>query len=54
MPTCMYVLQQGDTPLYWASRHGHDEVVVYLCDFGVDINHQDKVCTCICGLTLQK
>lgn len=45
--TCMVVsppsLQQGDTPLYWAARHGHLDVVQYLCEEGAAIDAQDKV-----------
>lgn len=40
----MIIIQNGDTPLYWASRHGHEEVVQFLCESrNVDINHQDAV-----------
>ena len=33
---CLF-LQQGDTPLYWAARHGHLSVVKYLCEQGAAI-----------------
>ena len=36
-------LQQGDTPLYWAARHGHLNVVKYLCEQGAAIT-RDLVC----------
>ena len=40
---CIF-LQQGDTPLYWAARHGHLSVVKYLCEQGAAIT-RDLVCT---------
>ncbi len=36
-------IQRGDTPLYWAARHGHLEAVKYLCSKEADINVQDVV-----------
>ena len=48
-------LQRGDTPLYWAARHGHLEVVEYLAAEGADINNRDWVSEwytvplCACG-----
>ena len=39
-----FFLQQGDTPLYWAARHGHLSVVKYLCEQGAAIT-RDLVCT---------
>eukprot|EP00522_Entomoneis_paludosa_P001502 CAMPEP_0172469562 /NCGR_PEP_ID=MMETSP1065-20121228/64066_1 /TAXON_ID=265537 /ORGANISM="Amphiprora paludosa, Strain CCMP125" /LENGTH=66 /DNA_ID=CAMNT_0013227273 /DNA_START=48 /DNA_END=244 /DNA_ORIENTATION=+ len=36
----------GWTPLHWASKRGHLEVVRRLFDLGANVNKQD-----ICGLT---
>ena len=36
-------LQQGDTPLYWAARNGHLDVVQYLCEEDIAINTKDTV-----------
>ena len=38
-----FLLQQGDSPLYWAARHGHLEVVRHLCESGATLDQQDKV-----------
>ena len=35
--------RRGDTPLFWASRHGHSHVVRYLLDAKVDVNIINKV-----------
>ena len=37
------LLQQGDSPLYWAARHGHLDVVQFLCECGASLDSQDKV-----------
>ena len=39
---CTY-LQDGVTPLYWAARDGHIEVVRHLISSGADVNKADKV-----------
>ena len=36
-------LQNGNTPLMWASREGHDECVQLLLDRGAQIDHQNEV-----------
>ena len=36
-------LQNGDTPLMWASGRGHDGCVQLLLDRGAQIDHQDNV-----------
>jgi len=41
---CFPTLQQGDTPLYWAARNGHLDVVQYLCEEDIAINTKDAVC----------
>lgn len=35
--------KRGDTPLFWAARHGHGHVVRYLCEEGVEVNARNKV-----------
>jgi len=39
---CTY-LQYGRTPLHWAVRNGHIEVVRHLISSGADVNKADKV-----------
>jgi len=39
--------QRGDTPLYWAARHGHLEVVKQLCALRANINVRDMVRMCL-------
>lgn len=34
---------QGDTPLHWAARQGHAQVIAYLIEQGSQINAQNKV-----------
>ena len=36
-------LQGGASPLMWACRNGHAEVVRILVSAGAHVNHQDKV-----------
>ena len=36
-------LQDGNTPLMWASSKGHDGCVQLLLDRGAQIDHQNKV-----------
>ena len=36
-------LQYGNTPLMVASREGHDGCVQLILDWGVDVDHQNKV-----------
>lgn len=37
--------RRGDTPLIWAARNGHNNVIRILCkDKNVNINHVNKVC----------
>ena len=36
-------LQDGDTPLSWASYKGHTETVKFLVENKADINAKDKV-----------
>ena len=38
-------LQNGDTPLMWASRWGHEWCVKLLLDRGAQVGHQNKVST---------
>ena len=35
--------QDGQTPLHWAAKHGHDSTVALLLDKGADINATDEV-----------
>jgi len=39
---CTY-LQDGVTPLYWAARDGHIEVVRHLISSGADVNKASNV-----------
>ena len=41
--------QHGDTPLYWAARHGHLDMAQYLINRGATVDMQDKVWGCGCG-----
>ncbi len=46
--TCLnFVLQDGGTPLYWASFFGHKETVMFLLEHRADANAQDKVYTIV-------
>ena len=36
-------LQNGNTPLYWASENGHLETAKMLIEKGADVNAADKV-----------
>ena len=40
-----YVVQNGNTPLLWASFRGHTEIVAMLLKFGADFNSCSKVST---------
>ncbi len=44
-PSDLPSLQLGGAPLYWASRHGHLDVVQFLCEEGATVDSQDKVRT---------
>ena len=35
--------QYGNTPLIWATCHGHNELTMELIKAGADINHKDNV-----------
>ena len=39
----IYVVQDGYTPLLWASGYGHLSTVKELLDSGADIRHKDNV-----------
>ena len=43
-----FVLQNGQSPLYTASRNGHLEVMKTLIEAGANINQANKVGTCRC------
>ncbi len=46
--TCLnFVLQDGGTPLYWASFFGHKETVMFLLEQRADANALDKVYTIV-------
>ena len=38
----MRIFQHGDTPLYWAARHGHCDAIHFLCKNGCSVNHKNK------------
>lgn len=40
--------QREDSALYWAARHGHLDVVQFLCEKRAIINSQDRVCANLC------
>lgn len=35
--------RRGDTPLFWAARHGHAQVVRYILEEKADVNFVNKV-----------
>ena len=37
------LLQKGRTPLHWASKEGHADIVCLLVSHGADINIKDNV-----------
>ena len=39
----MYVLQEGKTPLIWASQEGHLECIKYLKRAGANVSEADEV-----------
>ena len=43
MTLILYLIQNGQTPLYIACSKGHDKVVQALLDHGVQVDIPDKV-----------
>ena len=42
-----FALQDGRTPLRWASESGHSNIVNLLLSYGGNVNVKDKVSKCI-------
>ena len=42
-----FVLQDGRTPLHWASESGHSNIVYLLLSYRGNVNVKDKVSECI-------
>jgi len=40
---CLFIIKEGDTPLYDAVRMGHHEVCLLLLQKGADVNWKNKV-----------
>ena len=48
MTLILYLIQNGQSPLYIACRNGHDKVVQALLDHGIEANIQDQVSNISC------
>lgn len=45
----MPLIQEGKTPLHIVAEHGFITCLsIILGTKGIDVNHQDKVCMCVC------